>query len=107
MSADKATGLALEPFAQALREAHCARGDADHPCVGVVTVNRDGVQLDCKMCGGEAVPIAPNPRSDEVAVARAAFSAIGLEWDALSARAQRSVFDSITRLDLVRRRGMP
>jgi hypothetical protein len=107
VSADKAAGLALEPFAQALREAHCARGDADHPCIGKVTIDREGVQLECKACGSERVSIAPSPSSDEVAVARAAFGAIGLDWQSLSPIAQRYVFDAIKRLDLVRRRGMP
>lgn len=99
--------LDLERFAQALRNAHCANGGADHPCVGRVTISAQGCELACSKCGNGEELIAPPYTDKIVTVARAAFGAIGLEWTALSPEAQRSVHDAVKRLDLVRRRGEP
>lgn len=99
----RAAGLDLERLAQDLRVAHCAR-TGDHPCVGTCTITPGGVELSCKICGDDDEPIAPSPSLDEVRVARAALSGLGVDWDAISPEAQRRIYALVKATDLVRRR---
>ena len=41
--------------AQNLRESHCADRGRDHECVGVVTIKKDVVCLDCPLCGSGVI----------------------------------------------------
>lgn len=102
----RATGLDLERLAQSLRVAHCAR-TGDHPCAGTCTITPAGVELACKICGSGEEPIAPPLACDEVRVAIATLSGLGVDWDALSPQTQRTIYARIKATDLVRRRGMP
>lgn len=92
--AHRARGLDLEQFAQSLREAHCARGDAAHPCVGACTITATGVDLDCRLCGSGSEPLVPADTLPEGKLARAVVRAAGVEWDALSPAAQRRACDA-------------
>lgn len=100
-------GLDLERFAQDLRVAHCARGAADHPCVGTCTITPTGVELQCKICGNGSEPIAPSETLDEVRVAKAVLAGLGVDWSTLAPSAQRTIYSMVKATDLVRRRGMP
>ena len=44
------TELSFE-MAQTLRRSHCDRRGQEHECVGVVTIKRGEVCLDCPLCG--------------------------------------------------------
>lgn len=80
----------LDELAQGLRKSHCSRGDsADHECVGTCTITRDGVQLDCKLCGADAQHIAPSELLPETKLARRVLAAAGLDWHSLSPEAKR------------------
>jgi len=84
-------GLAPEPFAEALRRAHCAHclaSTPDHVCVGKVTIDRDGVDLECNACGDQREPLAPS--SPESRDARAVVEAIGMSWSSLTPEVQRA-----------------
>ena len=104
--ARRVRGLDLERLAQDLRVAHCARS-GEHPCAGICTITPNGVDLQCKICGAGEEPIAPSETLDEVRVARAALSSIGILWRALTPEMQRSIYINVKATDLVRRRGMP
>ena len=104
--AHRAVGLDLEPFAQALRVAHCAR-KGDHPCAGTCTITPAGVDLQCKICGAGEEPIAPSEKLDEIRVAKAVLAGLGIDWDAIAPQTQRTIYALVKATDLVRRRGMP
>lgn len=98
-------GLDLERFAQDLRVAHCAR-TGDHPCAGTCTITPTGVELTCKICGTGEEPIAPSESLDEVRVACAVLSGLGIEWDTITPETRRRIYARVKATDLVRRRGM-
>lgn len=84
-------GLDPDVFAQQLRRAHCAHADArdpEHVCVGICTITRDGVGLDCKLCGpgGEQL----EPPSYKSAAVRRIFAAVGIDWTSLTLEARRA-----------------
>lgn len=39
------------PMYRLLRELHCDRNAAAHQCAGKVTIDRDGVTVQCPLCG--------------------------------------------------------
>lgn len=84
----------LVELAQGLRRAHCSRGsDELHECVGKTTITRDGVDLECKLCGDQREPIAPSELLPETKRARRLMDAIGLDWDALVPERKRLVVE--------------
>jgi len=88
----------LGQVAQALRMSHCAHRDAgrpDHACVGVCTIRRDGVVLDCAACGHGDEMIAP--AEFEAADCRAVFEAAGIRWASLSPEAQAAAVAELDR----------
>lgn len=92
----RAIGLDPGPFAETLRRAHCAHAraaDADHVCVGRCIITREGIELDCKSCGGDTQPIAPS--SYEARGARAVIEAVGMSWSSLTPEAQRAAVTAI------------
>lgn len=76
-----------DPVAEAVREAHCERGEAPHKCVGSVTIDARGMTLSCALCGTDA-PGPDNPPADIRYLARDVVRAVGLDWDALTADRQ-------------------
>ncbi len=99
----RAVGLDLTRLAQDLRVAHCARGNADHPCVGTCTITPTGIELACKVCGDEKEPLAPAESLDEVRVAKAALAGLGVDWDAIAPETQRRIYVLVKATGLVRR----
>lgn len=84
-------GLDPDAFAQQLRRAHCAHDaakDDDHVCVGTCTITRDGVALDCKLCGPGGELLDP-PSYKSIAV-RQIFAAVGIDWTSLTLEARRA-----------------
>lgn len=76
----------LFEMAQALRRTHCDRQDAEHECVGEVTIKRGEVCLSCTICGsGEHIPGWSSSISD---LLREVFRAAGVEWDSLHMEAK-------------------
>lgn len=97
------SNVVLERLAQELRRAHCSHKDAgaeEHVCVGECTIKRDGVHLDCKLCGKGEELIAPF-EFESVAV-RAIFAAVGIEWKSLTPEAQRAAVAAYQRGDRLR-----
>lgn len=41
---------------QAIRISHCSNKGKEHACVGVCTITKDGVNLDCSLCGKDNLP---------------------------------------------------
>lgn len=37
--------------AEEFRQSHCDRKGQEHQCVGVATIERQGLSLDCRICG--------------------------------------------------------
>lgn len=74
-------------MAQALRRSHCDRRDEPHhECVGVVTIKRGEVCLDCPLCGkGEDIPGWSGTLAVEL---RLVFDAAGINWDSLHMEAK-------------------
>ena len=105
--ARRAVGLDLTRLAQDVRIAHCARGNADHPCVGACTITPAGVDLQCRVCGDEKEPLAPSQTLDEVRVAKAALAGLGVDWEALAPETQRLIYAMVKATGLVRHRGAP
>ena len=92
-------GLPPGPFAEQLRLAHCAHdkaGDPSHACIGRCTITRDGIELECKACGGDIQPLAPDRA--ESAAARAVVEAVGLSWSSLTPEAQRAAVSTLNRI---------
>ena len=84
-------GLDPDAFAQQLRRAHCARAenqDPDHVCVGICTITRDGVALDCKR------GVVSRARSKQVK----GLTELTAENDALVAKAEARAAASLRRL---------
>lgn len=91
-------GLAPGPFAESLRRAHCAHaaaGNPEHVCVGRCTITREGVDLDCKLCGKGGESLAPT--ETEARGARAVVEAIGMDWSSLTPEAQRAAVTALER----------
>jgi hypothetical protein len=87
------------PFAETLRRAHCAHGQAanpEHVCVGTCTIDRGGVRLECVACGSDSQPLAPS--ASEARGARAVVEAIGMDWSSLTPEAQRAAVNALGRL---------
>lgn len=94
-------GIAPGPFAEQLRRAHCAHakaGDPEHACIGRCTITREGIELDCKACGGDVQLLAPDKY--EAAAARVVIEAVGMSWSSLTPDAQRA---AVVALERVRR----
>jgi hypothetical protein len=86
----------LDELAQGLRKAHCSRdGDELHECVGICTITRTGVQLDCKLCGNDSQLIAPSVLLIETTIAKRVLAAVGLEWHALTPERKRAAVDAV------------
>lgn len=97
--------LDLDLFAQTLSKAHCAhahREQPDHACVGTCTIRRDGVELDCKSCGGDVQPLAPRSLDPNAAIAKAVCLALGISWNRFTPEAQRDAAAAVERLRGVR-----
>jgi hypothetical protein len=93
-------GLNPAPFAEQLRRAHCAHAsanDPEHACVGRCTITREGVELNCKLCGNGGESLTPS--EGEARDARAVVEAIGMSWSSLTPEAKRAAVAAL----LVRR----
>lgn len=91
-------GIDPGPFAQTLRRAHCSHekaGDPEHICVGICTIKRDGVFLDCTACGSGSEPLAP--QDYENTATKAIMEAAGIRWSALTPESQRAAVDEYQR----------
>lgn len=80
--------------AQALRRSHCAKEDRNHDCVGVCTISRAGIQLDCKLCG-DLNHEYEQPADQASVRAEAVVEAVGLKWDNLTDEAKAKAVDQI------------
>jgi hypothetical protein len=36
---------------QALRRSHCSNTGKEHACIGTCTITKDGIELECSLCG--------------------------------------------------------
>lgn len=77
-----------ELVAQAVRRSHCANIGNEHKCVGQMMVTKDGVVLECKLCGSDPGR-APNAESS--VILRRILRAAGLDWDSLDLERQLKV----------------
>ena len=46
--------LQSDEMAEAMRQSHCIRKTQSHKCVGVMTVSRGRLNLDCELCGQDS-----------------------------------------------------
>lgn len=37
--------------AELFRQSHCDRQDRQHQCIGVISIDRNGMDLNCQLCG--------------------------------------------------------
>lgn len=73
----------LTYMAEAVRRAHCDRFGTAHECAGTCTISRDGIALECPLCGkGENWII--DEQSKTVQRARRLLDACGISWGLLS-----------------------
>lgn len=77
---------ALFEMAQTIRRSHCDRSGREHECVGVVTIKRGEVCLDCPLCGvASDIPGWFSSRAEKV---QAIFEAAGISWSSLDMQAK-------------------
>jgi hypothetical protein len=75
--------------AEMLRQSHCERKHMSHACVGVMTVNRVGVRLDCEICGCDMETL--ENVSDVMERAKALCAITGVEFHNLCRGKQREL----------------
>lgn len=79
--------------AEEFRQSHCDRKGYEHQCVGVVTINRAEMSLDCRICGtgNESLEnIQPL-----IETAKAICAAAGTDYFSLDCPKRRSIMLSL------------
>jgi hypothetical protein len=81
-------------MAMTLHQLHCARKGQGHECVGKCTITREGVTLDCHLCG----PGTDDPfRSEVYLKLERIMKAAGIRLDMLTFEAIQAAYQELDR----------
>lgn len=88
--------LKSDELAEAMRQSHCDRKTQAHKCVGVMTVSRGQLCLNCELCGDDRHTLENT--SALVREAKELCIIMGVDYDALEWQKRRELLLAI--LDL-------
>lgn len=81
---------------QSVRMSHCSNRGKEHACIGVCTISREGIELNCTLCGSDS-KWRVKTQGHTYDRAKRILDAAGIGMDGLNIEAQERVIREIQR----------